>query len=1073
MAKSTSIAKITRPRLPDVLPRTRLFHLLDQTRKKFPAIWISGPAGAGKTTLVSSYLDSRELPCLWYQVDERDAYAAPFFQYMTMAAGTARPGKRLKLPEFRAEYTDVAAFARQYFEELYRALPAGLVLVLDNCQHAEGSPPLQEILRAGLDQVNDGFLCILVSRGGLLPSLAPLKAQRKVSGIGWDSLRMTEEESRDMIRIQWHSGVPPQTVHRLHELADGWAAGLVLLTCDPAKEKAESMTAPALSGKTEVFDFFAAEIFDKMDMQTRSFLLISAFLPRMTPDHALQLTNIDHAGDILSRLHRSNYFTERKSHDGDIYTYHPLFRSFLLSRARRDLSRDEINRIQRSAAELLERSGQFEDAVELHASEEDWDALAGTIIRTGKQLTADGRHGMLSAWIDRVPEHVRERSPWLQYWYAVALFPRKPSESRIWFEKALRLFREQDELTGAFLAWTGMLESIVFAFEGLGQIDQWISFPDDLLAGGKPLPPGIETRVSTAMLMALVYRQPDHPRFNYWVRRALMSSRSLNLDALQYLGYYYFYTGRLTAIHRLAIRIFDAVKIIPTQPLDIIKGKLVEVLYCIITGPRNEVNSRALTEGLALGDRYGVHWMDVMFLGYGLLNALNGGDLRTRDFCRARLKEYASPMKPWERGIYHFAMGMDFLFEGDVEQAQPHAEAAFELARRGGPPFSESWTAILLAHVLHARNQPEAAEACLSRCGETAIRAVSEIVTYERLMSQAYFLFKWGRTQEAGKALAEGLALGKKYKYTTSFFAWPPHVRAFLYVRAQGLGIETGYVQDLIKKFNLLPDQLAEQGAAWSRPVKIFTLGRFGLELEGNEVTFEGKTPKKPLELLKAISALGGKEVSEGRIIDSLWPEASGDLAYKAFEMALQRLRKLIGNDKAVRRQEGKLTLDPRYCWTDLWAFEQLVLDAEQDLRDENRKQSRERGKKTSKAERLEKAIGLYKGHFLPSDTREPWLTVPRERLRSKFLRIVTKAGELYEQEGEWKKAMDCFERGLERDPACEEFYQHLMLCHTKLGNRTEAVKAYDRCRAALEDALGLEPSTRTEEILASIRKKV
>src|SRR5574341_1012728 len=89
MAKSTSIAKITRPRLPDVLPRTRLFHLLDQTRKKFPAIWISGPAGAGKTTLVSSYLDSRELPCLWYQVDERDAYAAPFFQYMTMAAGTA------------------------------------------------------------------------------------------------------------------------------------------------------------------------------------------------------------------------------------------------------------------------------------------------------------------------------------------------------------------------------------------------------------------------------------------------------------------------------------------------------------------------------------------------------------------------------------------------------------------------------------------------------------------------------------------------------------------------------------------------------------------------------------------------------------------------------------------------------------------------------------------------------------------------------------------------------------------------------------------------------------------------
>jgi len=223
-------------------------------------------------------------------------------------------------------------------------------------------------------------------------------------------------------------------------------------------------------------------------------------------------------------------------------------------------------------------------------------------------------------------------------------------------------------------------------------------------------------------------------------------------------------------------------------------------------------------------------------------------------------------------------------------------------------------------------------------------------------------------------------------------------------------------------------------------------------------VIFSGKTPKKPLELLKAIIALGGRDVREERLIDELWPEASGDLAYKSFEMALQRLRKLINSDKAIRRQDGLLALDDRYCSTDVWAFERLVSEAEKEGAGDREKRALP-----------EKAIRLYNGHFLPTDARQPWVTLIRERLRSKFLRLVTRAGEQYEKNNEWKKAVECFERGLERDAVCEEFYQRLMICHNKLGHRTEAVKTYQRCRAALLEGLGLEPSSKTEEIHSSL----
>src|SRR6476646_5002438 len=83
--KSVSLAKTTRPSLAGVLPRDRLFSSLDEGRQS-SVTWITGPPGSGKTTLVSSYVENRAWPCLWYQLDESDADVATFFYYLRSAA---------------------------------------------------------------------------------------------------------------------------------------------------------------------------------------------------------------------------------------------------------------------------------------------------------------------------------------------------------------------------------------------------------------------------------------------------------------------------------------------------------------------------------------------------------------------------------------------------------------------------------------------------------------------------------------------------------------------------------------------------------------------------------------------------------------------------------------------------------------------------------------------------------------------------------------------------------------------------------------------------------------------------
>jgi DNA-binding SARP family transcriptional activator len=251
--------------------------------------------------------------------------------------------------------------------------------------------------------------------------------------------------------------------------------------------------------------------------------------------------------------------------------------------------------------------------------------------------------------------------------------------------------------------------------------------------------------------------------------------------------------------------------------------------------------------------------------------------------------------------------------------------------------------------------------------------------------------------------------------------------------------------------------------AQWPWPIKIFTLGRFSLVKGDRPVAFSRKSQRRSLEFLKVLISLGGRNVSEEDLIDALWPDAEGHAAHGALSITVHRLRALLGHREALQRQGGKLTLDARLCWVDLWALERLLTRAERAVQNQNN------GEGWSEASRLvEKTLSLYHGPFLSGDVCR-WATTISDRVRRRLLRALSDLGKHWETTAEWQKAVHCYEKAVEINPCAEPFYQRLMFSYRHLGDRSEVQSTYERCKRVLAAMMGIAPLPETETIYNSL----
>jgi LuxR family maltose regulon positive regulatory protein len=1066
---SLFLAKITRPKAEGTLPRERLFSYFDRLKDQ-GIVWISGPAGSGKTTLVTNYVDARKIPCLWYQLDEGDTDIASFFYYMGLAAKKASPRNRKPLPLLTPEYLmGITTFTRRFFENLYERLKTPALLVFDNYHCVASDSPLHEVIFNGFSIIPPGKKVIIISRSDPPVLFSQLHAQGRMTFLRWEELRFTLPESRHMIASRIPRTGMNKLIKQLYQITQGWAAGLVLIS--GAIRRGVKLQSLEKKIPEEIVNYFGSVIFAKTREETQTFLMKTAFIPRMTVKVSEELTGSSEAETIFSGLVKNNFFIEQHYSVEPVYQYHPLFRNFLLSRAKESFSQEELLDLHHRSALLLEESGQMEEAAQIYMDQKNWEGLIRLIMKQASAFLNQGRYQLLDKWLTSLPDHLVEDNPWLLYWLGTCRFPLDLSSSQNYLKKAYEKFRKEGDMEGTFLSWSGIVDGIAFSHKDLYRLDHWIRTLEDLMNEIKEFPSQeFGARVASSMVSAMALRWPHHPGFYKWAERSLAFTEppqmvNIRIWLLFNLFLREFVMGEFEKGALIRNQLSPLTKSREVPPFFKMLGKLTDSIYYQVTGA-HEKCIEAVSEGMELSRTTGIHILDQPFLVHALLSGINVNDLETaREFFNRlgstlNLNPSSSDLLDLRnRYIYHFSSARYALVSGNFGQFNHHMALAFKYGEEMGSPVFQGGDHLLNALALHRLGKRKEAMEELEKGSLIAQETQSKILLFNSLLSKAYFSFEKGDEASGLKFLKMALSIGKDQRLLNTHFD-DPKVTAILCMKALEAGIEVDYVQEIIQRRGLIPDQDPFQLENWPWPLKIYSLGRFGILRNGKSIRFSRKAQERPLFMLKALLALGGRGVREEDLSDILWPEADGDAAHNSFEITLYRLRKLIDYPQALQLYDGRLTLNSRYCWVDAWAFERLLgeIDA--------------KGWREDSFLMAEKAIKMYRGAFLAKEMEHPWLISMRERLRSKFLRSVSRLGNYWCQARQWGKAIECYYRGLEVDDLAEELCQGAMVCYQNLGLEANALSIYNRFEKRIKAVLGIEPSSKTKALRDALLKK-
>jgi predicted ATPase/DNA-binding SARP family transcriptional activator len=239
--------------------------------------------------------------------------------------------------------------------------------------------------------------------------------------------------------------------------------------------------------------------------------------------------------------------------------------------------------------------------------------------------------------------------------------------------------------------------------------------------------------------------------------------------------------------------------------------------------------------------------------------------------------------------------------------------------------------------------------------------------------------------------------------------------------------------------------------------LQIELLGPVEARVDGRAVALGGQRPRT---LLAVLALMGGRVVTTDRLIDELWGEDPPARARDSLQMHVSRLRKALseaGGDggRLVNQADGYLLdVQPGECDVDRW---QQAL--------EQARRARVGGEPQAARERIDEALGVWRGQSLGGVSTNSLLAAERARLEEERLAAIIEGIELDLELGRHGELLGQLDALVIAHPFKERLVELQMLALYRCGRQADALAVFQAARRRFVDELGIEPAQPLREL--------
>lgn len=401
---------------------------------------ISAPAGFGKTTLLSEWVDNLRLDdakkskiakrVAWLSLDEGDNDAARFLAYLISALQTisANIGEGLLGVLQAPQPPPTEAVVTSLLNEI-TALPDNFVLVLDD-YHAIDAEPVDRALTFLIEHLPPQMHLVIATREDPDLPLARLRAGGQLTELRAAELRFTLSETADFLNQIMGLNLSGEDIAALESRTEGWIAGLQLAALSMQGHQDTTGFIQSFTGSHHfVMDYLVEEVLKRQSESIQAFLLNTSILNRLCGPlcDAVLLDAAASGQQTLEYLERANLFIIPLDDERRWYRYHHLFADLLRQRLLQSLhsskgdAKSRLNELHIRASQWYEDNGLALEAFHHAAAANDIERAERLIDGRGIPLHLSGGVTPILNWLDSLPATVMNARPWLWWRHAALL----------------------------------------------------------------------------------------------------------------------------------------------------------------------------------------------------------------------------------------------------------------------------------------------------------------------------------------------------------------------------------------------------------------------------------------------------------------------------------------------------------------------------------------------------------------------------------------------------------------------------------------------------------------------------